>query len=459
LYRRLDRIGPLYARYENRMPLPDTLDGAPEAAIRFYRTSRTNYAEMIIRATRYRLEVSRVYTAASGGGSDDQAWSLWRSSGMEVASDDIARNFLVAGDAYAIASQVDGVTRATAEDPRQCVTIHDPQDQSRRRAGAKFFRDEDMSMDYAWLYLPGKVFVAKRKSAGRLLLGSRFNGQTWDWDPDNGGGEGQTLPAGFEDDVCLVRYRNEEGVGEFERHEDILDRINHLILQGMVTITLQAFKQRAIKVDPADMPDQDPDTGEDIDYNEVFSADPGALWKLPQTAELWESGAVDVTPVANWVRKEEERLSAATFTPLHMFAPEGANQSAQGADLARDGFVSKAQDRQKRLGEGHAQTMSLLLRMDGQADRADLAGLRLGWLPAVRYGLAERADAAVKAKASDVPWRTRMLTVWQFTPEEVSRMESERMDDAILFPSVADAESAAAEEPQPTEPNAAEPTA
>jgi hypothetical protein len=46
------------------------------------------------------------------------------------------------------------------------------------------------------------------------------------------------------------------------------------------------------------------------------------------------------------------------------------------------------------------------------------------WMPAERQSLAERGDAA--SKAQDLPWRARMETIWQFSGEEIDRMEAER---------------------------------
>ena len=82
----------------------------------------------------------------------------------------------------------------------------------------------------------------------------------------------------------------------------------------------------------------------------------------------------------------------------------------------------------------------------GDTARADLDALDLVMAPSVRYGLMEKYQAAVQAKAAGVPWRTIMTDIAQFTPEMIARMEAERMSDAILFPEVAT--STAAETPQ-----------
>lgn len=431
------RIVPLFKRYEGDAPMPTSMIAAPETAKRFYRTSRTNFADLVIKAVTYRLKVARIQTALDDGEIGDvEAWKAWRKAGMLVEGPDIIRNAIVAGDGYAIVADDGGTPAATSEDPRQVVTIHDPVRQSKIRAGAKFFHDDDLDLDLAYLHRPGRIWVARRerKTTGRTQA-VRFSA-AWDWSDEHGGEEGLALPEGFEADVTIVRYRNDEGVGDFERHTDILDRVDHLILQGMVVVTLQAFKQRAIKVPKKDMPDKDPETGEEIDYNDVLSADPGALWQLPETAEMWESGAVDVTPITTMISKEIERISAVTFTPLSMFTPEGANQSAQGASLVREGMTFKVEDKQERVGEAMARTASLIFRMAGGelTAAADPETIRIGWAPAERFSLAERGDAAVKAKASGVPWRTIMIDIWQFSPEQVVRMETERMNDQILFP-------------------------
>lgn len=438
LQRKLDvrrkRIDPLYARYEGSAEMPVELSAAPETARRFYRAARTNFAEMLVKAVRYRLRVAYIATANEAGDQGDaEAWRAWRRAGMVVEASDIERHMLIAGDGYAMVGMHERQVAATSEDPRQVVTIHDPVRQSVVRAAAKFFRDVDEETDYAYLHRPGRVWCARRTRPGTSATPVRFSA-AWEWDEQRGGQDGAALPdVGY---LGVVRYRNDEGVGEFERHLDLLHRIDHLILQGMVIATLQAFKQRAIKVDPRDMPDVDPETGEDIDYNDVLSADPGALWKLPVAAEMWESGAVDVTPIVGMIQKEIERLSAVTFTPMSAFSPEGANQSAQGASLIKEGAVLKTEDKQRRAGAAHAQTAALIFQLAG-LDVGSPEDIVIGWAPAERHGLSERGEAAQAAKESGVPWATIMRDIWGFSPEQVERMKAERFSDTLLFAGVA----------------------
>jgi hypothetical protein len=436
---RQQRLDGLFARYEGNAPLPASLADAPETAKKFHKTARTNLAEMVVKAVTYKTKPVSIQTSQNDGETgDEKAWAEWRKAGMLVEGPSIVRNMVVAGDGYSIAAMHDGKPAATSEDPRQVVTIHDPVRQSVIRASGKFFVDDDLAEAYAYLYRPGRVWVAvKRGTPGaRRAPRSRFDG-SWDWSEDHGGEEGQALPAGFENTMVVTRYRNDEGVGDFERHVDLLDRVDHLVLQAMVVATLQAFKQRAIQVDPKDMPDRDPVTNEEISYDDVFLSAPDALWKLPATAKMWESGAVDTTPIMTMVSKQVELVSAVMFTPLSMFTPEGANQSAQGATLVREGSTFKVEDKHERIGAAHAQTAALIFRLAGLTEIADPDTISITFAPAERYSLSEKADAAVKAKASGVPWETIMREIWQFSPEQIARMKTQRMTDEVLFPAEA----------------------
>lgn len=450
---RMGRLKGLFDRYEGEPFEPDWLETAPDAAKRFYRSSRTSFAEMIVKAPLRRFKVTSIMTSADQSETGDaEAWKRWKKAGMLVNSTDLVRTMLIAGDAYAIVGvDDDGEVYATAEDPRQVVTVHDPIRQEKVRAGAKFFDDPDTRESFAFLYMPGRRYVAKYSGmtggAGLVPSGrTSFNAREWVWDEDRGGADGEAWPAGMERFVGVVRFRNDEGVGEFERHEDILNRIDHVILQAMVVATMQAFKQRAIKVDPLDMPDHDPETGELIDYNDIFEADPGALWKLPATAELWESGQVDLTGILQMAEKELQRLSAVTFTPLSMFNSDAVNQSASGAELVREGLTDKVSALHDRCQQPFAMVASAVLTLSGLKERADLDDIKIGYAPPLRYSLYEKAQAGGSGEQSGIPWRTRMAEIWQFTPEQIERMETERFADALMFPQQVAAAPAARQE-------------
>ena len=195
---RQQRLRRLFDRYEGDPWEPDWLATAPDAAQRFYRAARTGFAEMIVKAPLRRLRVTSIMTAADSSEiGDEVAWRVWRRAGMLAEATDVHRTLLIAGDAYVILGVDDDGPYATSEDPRQVVTIHDPIRQSRIRAAAKFFTDEDTGVDYGYLYLPGRRFVARTVDRARSVVvvngesRASFAPATWVWDQDHGGADGE----------------------------------------------------------------------------------------------------------------------------------------------------------------------------------------------------------------------------------------------------------------------------
>ncbi|MGI8711089.1 MAG: phage portal protein, partial [Acidimicrobiales bacterium] len=201
--------------------------------------------------------------------------------------------------------------------------------------------------------------------------------------------------------------------------------INVMLLQRVTIAMMQAFRQRAIKGIPvADA------EGREVDYSNVFAADPGALWQLPDDAEIWESGQVDLTPILESVKADVRDLAAVTKVPMFYLFPDAANGSAEGASLQREGLVFKVADRIEQTSESWERVMSLAFGFAGDRERASLVDMETLWQPPERFSLAERYDA--NSKATDVPWRTRMSDILQFSPQQVARMEAERVTDAFL---------------------------
>jgi len=437
----LPRLERLDRYHRGDPPLPEGAASARSAYQSFQRKARLNLAELIVGSLRERQKVRAIRTAVRGDEFGDKlAWQLYRANGLEVEFADVLENMLALGDSYMMVGIDPEVTTdtptiqdviITGEDPRQVVTIHDPVRQSRVLAGAKLFYDPEQGREYAYLQVrgghlvggepgdPARVFVAfrERKSASKQV---RFSASAWQWDAEQGGAEGLPLPSS---DVGIVRFRNRRGVGEFEPHIDVLDRINHMILQRMVIATMQAFKQRAVKGDldshyPADYPDEAL-RGKKIDYDEIFESDPGALWLLPAAAEIWESGQADIQGILSAVTDDLKHLAAVTRRPMSIFAPD--NQSAAGADLTSDGLIFATEDRNMRAGQALAQVIYLGFLFVGDEERAKLEDVEVDWMPVARHSLSGKGSAAQQARAAGMSPRGILEHVWQMTPAQIAR--------------------------------------
>lgn len=427
---RQERLATLAKYHDGDPPLPEGADAAKSAYQSFQKKARTNFAELIVGSVRERCTVRSIRTSADNSANGDaEAWKIWKDNGLNVEFADVLENMLALGDAYTITGYDDDLKKPiiTGEDPRQVVTIHNPVRQSEVRGAIKMFHDPEAARDYAYLFLPGVRYVAFVDNDS--AEGSpAFDSESWAWDEESGGEAGEVIPGNA---VPVVRYRNRRGIGAFETHIDVLDRINHMLLQRMVIATMQAFRQRAVFVDDNDMPETD-EEGNVIDYDAILSADPGSVWKLPLTAKLWESGQVDLQGILSGIHDDVVHLAAVTRTPISILAPD--NQSAEGAKASADGLVFRCEDLQTRATAGLAQTFSYAFLFSGDEKRSDKSTIEVGWFPIERHTIAEKYDAASKAVASGEPEQSIWADVLQKTPDQIEQMKAARMDQAMLVP-------------------------
>lgn len=437
LKRLIDRLEEQRARYElldsyyrGDAAMPVHADKQVRQAYRrLMAIARTNFAELVVEAPRERMQPTGFRTGAQGDElGDAEAWRIWQANALDADSALVHRASLSMSMGYVMVGPVDPELEApliTPEDPREVITASVPGRRRKVAAALKVFNDDLMGRQRAHLFLPG--FVAK--ASRRLDEHQTVNMVGFEWD-----GDVEQYPAGLRDVVPVVPFPNRADLsghpmGEFEPHLSILDRINYTLLNRLEIATMQAFRQRGIK----GVPDTDAQ-GDKIDYDDIFAADPGALWLLPATAEIWESQQVDLGPLRQAIRDDVQDLAAVTRTPLFYLTPDASNGSAEGASLAREGLVFKTGDRIVQASESWEQVMSLAFRFAGDAERASRRDMEVLWAPPERFSLAERADAASKAMAGGMPWRTVMSAVWQMSPQEIDRMEAERATDALLAP-------------------------
>lgn len=429
LGKRQERYRKLESYYDGTVAVPlTTMRDVKDSYRRLMSIARTNFAELVVEAVRERMNPGGFRTGASGDAdTDDVAWGIWQANSLDADSALVHRAALSLSDAYVIVGPVDdeiGVPVITPEDPCEVITAQDPVRRRKTIAALKAFHDDIAGEDVAYVYLPGRVFKATRQRAS--THGFDYDAKVGDWAWADAG---QDLPQGI---VPVVRFVNRakltgnQGRAEFETQISILDRINYTLLNRIEIATLQAFRQRAIK----GVPLRDPE-GNEVDYSDIFAADPGAIWHIPDTADIWESQEVDLGPIRSAIRDDVQDLAAVTRTPLFYLTPEATNGSAEGASLAREGLVFKAMDRLVETGESWEQVMSLAFIFAGDEARATRNDMEVVWRSPERFSLAERYDAASKAQGAGVPWRTVMEDILQFSPQQVDRMEAERHQDLL----------------------------
>lgn len=414
----------LWDYYEGNPPLSRVhRDWAPHFR-EFVRMGQLNIAELTITSTGNRIDLRDFKTAAADDEVGDvKAREIMRANRGELVAADVHDWFLALGDAYTLTrppkeSAGEKHSRITAEDPREMITLDDPET-SRPRWGFKLYRGEWDDKDVAFLYYPdGRIRRATCEGRTTITRGPfRFDDQRWSFDD----GDPLITPGGR---FPIVHFRNRHGKGEFEAHLWHLDRLNDKIFNEWWIAKIQAFRQRAIK----NLPEVDERTGEEIDYTDMFIASPDATWQVPEGVEFWESTPVNLDPIINSIKQDLERFASAVAQPLHTITPDAASGSAEGATLMREEHLYKIGNRIKRLNSPWAETMSLAFAFGGDEERADITQIEAIWGPTERHSLQQKADAAQKLNAGSqrpaLPIETIWTDVLQYPPAEVPNLRS-----------------------------------
>ncbi|OBC11427.1 hypothetical protein A5784_35100 [Mycobacterium sp. 852013-50091_SCH5140682] len=403
-------------------PLPQVADGYEDAFRDVIRQARCNYAPMCVNAMLDRMEQQAVSTLVDNdAGGDDVGARIMDESGFGAMTKDLFGYQFSMGEAFAMAVDNNGDTpTAHAIDPRRCIGIPDRTNPTRLRAA--LVKDYDLvdEVEHAHLFLPGRRWDVD------------FDGTKWAVkDPEK-----PELIDGLDKlgGIPIVRFLNPHGLGEYERHLDLLDRINDMTLKRLIIVAYQAFRQRAIIGDD-DEDDDDDDTAEPVDWealaSTVFSAHPGALWKVPDGFKFWESQALDLSSILNAKRDDVKEFAAVTSTPLHLITPDAANGSAEGAGLMRESATSKIRDRRSRATPQMKLLWRILFAFAGEADRG--TSIKLHWGPIEFRTLAEKASASSQAVGT-LSLQQRNEQIWEMSPEETEENINQMAAEAILLP-------------------------
>jgi hypothetical protein len=420
---RRGRLNDLRARMDGNAPLPEGADDSVREAYQaFQRKARLNLGELIVDSVVERM-VPSGFSVGGESTDDDQAREIWRRNHLQIGVADVLRDMVGLSQGYVIVGEQPGQTRkalVTCERPEQVITEQAAGRPDLVRAGLKVYRDDVDGFDIAYLHTLGEVHTYYRPLAGTTAAMNRSAG---------GWSLAGSAPTGL-DFIPIFPFLNRGGLGEFETHVDLLDRINWTILQRLVITAMQAYRQRATK---GEMPDEDAD-GNEIDYAEMFRPGPGALWRLPEGVDLWESVPTDISPILMACKDDLAHLGAVTRTPMSSLLPGGENQTAEGAAFAKEGLVFKAKDRIERAKAALGLAMGAALAIE-RGESAIVTDVESLWLPPEHQSLAERADAATKAV--DLPWRYRMKHIWGFSDDQIDKMEAERTSELLLQASLA----------------------
>lgn len=408
-------------------PLPEMGPNLAKAWLKFQRRARTNPGKLVVSALVDRLIPNGVTVGAGEDSPAAQAAArIWRDNRLKVVFSDAIWDAATLGHGYLLVTQdEDGRACVTYERPEHMYVEPDPVRPWRALAAVKVWRDQAAGLDHLVMWTPGLRMSYTRSAydKSRQLI-SRVSG---DWRLDLGGVQA------FEGAPPVVVLENRFGMGEFEHVLDLIDRINWQTLQRLVIISMQAFRQRALKSaeGSAGLPAED-ESGNAIDYQAIFEPSPAALWELPPGVEIWESSQTQITEILNATKDDWRELAAETSTPLSIMLPDSANQSAAGAEQPQKALLSKAGDRIERFKPALAYLIVKALAVEG-IDLGEAETVEVLFVPPHAVSLTEKYAAAVQARNAGEALETIQRNILGYSPEQIAQDKQRRAEEQLAL--------------------------
>ena len=399
----------LSRRYVNGdAPLPEMGANLRDSWMAFQRKSRTNLGGRTCESLAGRIIPLGVRVGDNAGAAAEIARRHYRDNRLGMVFQDAAWNALTTGFGYLLTQDVDGRPVTTSERPEQMITIPDPLQPWRAVAGVKAWRDKIKGVDHATVWVPGveQHFTRDAKSE----LGSYRRLSNDGWQP----GE----PIEYDGRVPIHVLENPHGQGEVTAHRDVIDRINLGKLQRLVTVAMQAYKQRVVEGLG------EPDEEDPVDYGKVFDPAPGAIWDLPDGAKLTElsDGAAGIQAMLQGEVADIREYCGVTGTPMSNFLSDAQNQSAEGAMNAKEAEISKAEKRIELYRPSFEGAILDGLRVYG-VDAGETVEVEFAPTAFVSFG--ERAQAANLAKTAGMPTRWIARNIWGQSADQIREIETD----------------------------------
>lgn len=428
LTKRLDDAVPqirLLRDYANgRAPLPEMGDNVRASWIAFQKKARTDYGGLAVASLADRIRISGVQVGDDvESDASRAARRIMRDNRMATQVPQAIVDCLVTRRGYLVTGAgPDGRAVVSREAPEQFYAATDPVRPWKARAAVKVWRDIDTGRDYALVWVPGERQRYSRSSAMETATGSTLiRRNQGDWQRD---GE----PEVYDGDPPVTVLDREVAV--LEPHLDVIDRINLGKLNRLVVVAMQAFRQRALRTatGTAGLPDKD-ENGNPLNWEKEFAPAPGALWDLPEGIDIWESQTTDIIPLLEGEKADARDFAAVTRTPISVFIPDGANQSAEGAAQATAGQVTQAETDIARIKPAIEVALVYALRVEG-VDLGDET-VEVAFVPPAHVSLSEKYAAAAQAKAAGLPVKTIMRTVLGMSPEQIAQADLDLAEEQL----------------------------
>jgi hypothetical protein len=405
--------------YEGRHPIPDpppntsaAVDREAHAAfVAMSRLAITNFLPPIVDVPAAKLHVEGFRFSESPTSTDVDAWTIWGRNHLDGDYGLVRDAALQTGQGFVLVwPDKDGKAEITVEDPAQTIVVYEAGSRRRRAAGLKRWVDED-GRTLATLYTPTAIykFQSRGTASGLIIPGATgFDSWTEREVPD----EPWPLPNPF-GEVTLVETRANPplkaalyggGQPEFTKQLNEQRRINQTVMNMLVTMEYQAFRQRWVTGwDYPTLPDGTPDRAQ------IQKASAARMWTFKpgedgdEPIKVGEFSQADFRPFIDATLMWVKVMASTSGTPPYAFLL-GDMINVASDSLARiEGIqTSKVRDHGRTLGADAAEVIRLALLVENNPKANDPA-IRTVWGEFEERTATEQANLAVQAKSLGAP--------------------------------------------------------
>jgi|Laugrefa1bdmlbdn_1035148.scaffolds.fasta_scaffold01491_2 SPP1 family phage portal protein len=366
---------------------------------------RFNFSKTVVDAVLNRLEIEQVESDSPVA--DEYFSELLEQPDIRIDMNEIHRNALIYGDAYAIVwPDETGKMAIDYNSPLSTVIIYDQENPRKKLFAAKMWQYADYNVKkvYLNLYFPDRI--EKYEGMGEVeYLGSAqgINFNLYDTVPNPWG------------EIPVFHFRTHKPYGRPE-HADAFgpqDAINKLISTHMLTVDYQGAPQRYALANGGSTAELD-DFSEGETARENIAAlqnGPGQLWYLQGVTAVGQFAAADPDTFTKPVHEFVNQMAAITSTPVHYFSSTGYLPSGQALRVSEAPLTKKIKNRQMSFESSWRDLFLFMLKIEGIT-----ANIDIDWATIETVDAVDNWDVAVRKKSVGMPLEQILLEL-DYDPE------------------------------------------
>lgn len=330
-----------------------------------------NWCEVVIGAELERINLRGLRVLTDNQAAQEALDAVWAANQMPLEADDIAEGALVTGEAFLMvwpgtaeatagdaepagaAARISSARMVTARpgpmayynDPRLCHVFYDTENPRRKRAAAKWWRDDDGYVKLTLYYSDRIEYYRSQQKTDAALSAKSFALF----------GEPAVNPYG---EIPVFHFKTKRTPkSDLKNVVPMQDVINKLLSNMIVAAEYGAFRQRYII--------------SNVEVKGKLRNAPNEIWDLPagdgvgQPTQVGEFSATDLRNYLDAIENMAGSLSAITRIPKHYFIRQSGDPSGEALIAMEAPLSKKVADRIERFTPEWRAAGSFMLRLAG----------------------------------------------------------------------------------------------